>query len=159
MAEIFIRDYRPDDVNALIELFRGSVRVLARKDHTESQLLAWAPDDIDPKVFGPRRASRPTWIAEVDGQIAGFSDLEPDGHVDMLYVHPAHQGKGVARALLRHVEDTAIRKGLKLIYTHASITARPVFERMGFHTIRAQTVTARGETFTNYRMEKQLVAA
>jgi putative acetyltransferase len=156
MTEIIIRDYRPDDATALVELFRSSVRVLARKDHTENQLLAWAPDDIDPNVFGPRRASRPTWVAEIDEQIAGFSDLEPDGHVDMLYIHPAHQGKGVARALLQHVEEAAIHDGLKLIYTHASITARPVFERMGFKTMYAQTVTARGETFTNYRMEKPL---
>jgi len=61
--------------------------------------------------------------------------------------------------LLQHVENAAIRSGLGLIYTHASITARPVFERRGFQTVKAQTVAARGETFTNYRMEKQLATA
>jgi putative acetyltransferase len=42
------------------------------------------------------------------------------------------------------------------LYTEASITARSVFETMGFRAIVPQTVTIRGESMTNYRMEKRL---
>ena len=109
---IIIRDYRPDDLNALIDLFRGSVRSVARRDYSERQVLAWAPDIINSEGFALRRTAKPTWVAETNEQIAGFADLEPDGHVDMLYVHAGHQAKGVARALLAHIENVAMRRSL-----------------------------------------------
>lgn len=74
----------------------------------------------------------------------------------MLYVHPDFQRRGVARALLGHLEEIAREGGLRRLYTEASITARPVFEVMGFRTIVPQTVTVRGESMTHYRMEKRL---
>ena len=153
---IIIRDYRPDDLNALIDLFRGSVRSVARRDYSERQVLAWAPDIINSEGFALRCTAKPTWVAEINEQIAGFADLEPDGHVDMLYVHVGHQAKGVARALLAHIENVAMRRSLDRLYTEASITARTAFERRGFQVIAEQTVTLRGEAFVNYRMEKRL---
>lgn len=38
----------------------------------------------------------------------------------------------------------------------ALITARPVFESVGFRVLAAQTVSVRGESMTNCRMEKPL---
>ncbi len=156
MPDIRIREYRPDDVTALIDLFRGAIRTTALRDYSASQVLAWAPDEIDPEVFARRRASKQTWVAEINGQIAGFVDLESDGHIDMLYVHAEHQRKGIARTLLDHIEKAANHSGLDRLYTEASITARPSFERGGFQVITTQNVTINGETLTNYRMEKRI---
>ena len=153
-----IRPYRATDGAQLAALFRASVRAIARSDYSQSQLTAWAPDNIDVAGFAERCAAKSTWIAECDNRVAGFSDLEGDGHVDMLYVHPDFQRRGVARALLAHIENLARSQGLERLYTEASITARPAFEAQGFHVIAAQTVTRRGESLTNYRMEKRLDA-
>ena len=84
MVTIILRDYRPDDLTALIDVFRGAVRAVARRDYSERQVLAWAPDCIDSKEFALRRTAKPTWVAEIHDEIAGFADLEPDGHIDML---------------------------------------------------------------------------
>jgi putative acetyltransferase len=153
---VTVRRYAATDLDTLIDLFRQSVRRIARKDYTDAQILAWAPDDIDRAAFGARRDAKPTWVAEISGMIVGFTDLEPDGHIDMLFVHPEGQGRGVARALLDTVERTAQERGLARLYAEASITARPVFERYGFCVITAQTVSRNGQDFTNYRMEKKL---
>lgn len=134
------------------------MRTIARRDYSEPQVAAWAPDDIDVARFAERCAAKSTWIAEYDGRIAGFSDLQDDGHVDMLYVHPDFQRRGVARSLLTRIEQLARDRGLERLHTQASITARPVFEAQGFSVIAAQTVARRGESFTNYRMEKRLDA-
>lgn len=115
-----------------------------------------APDVIDEAKFSRRCESRSTWVAEAENRTAGFIDLEPDGHVDMLYVHPDFQRRGVARALLEHVEKTARAMGMRRLYTESSITARPTFEAAGFQVIVPQTVTVRGASLTNYRMEKRL---
>jgi putative acetyltransferase len=156
MPAIAIRPYQTDDVSDLVTLFRASVRSIGRRDYTDSQVQAWAPELIDQESFARRCAAKATWIAECEHRIAGFSDLEPDGHIDMLYVHPDFQRRGVARALLTHIEKDARAKGLKRLFTEASITARPAFEAVGFHVLAAQTVTVRGESMTNYRMEKWL---
>jgi putative acetyltransferase len=153
---MLIRRYVPADLDAMIDLFRESVRRIAIRDYTADQVRAWAPDVMDRESWVARRGSHPTWVAEIDGRIAGFTDLEADGHVDMMFVHPDHQGRGVAKALLRQVEEAAAAQGLGRLYTEASITAKPFFEKHGFRVIAPQTVSVRGQDFINYRMEKPL---
>ncbi len=155
---IMIRPYGVTDAAALTNLFRSSVREIASRDYTAAQIRAWAPDEIDAVQFGRRCEAKSTWVAELEGRIAGFSDLEADGHIDMLYVHPNFVRLGVARALLEHIEETAQINGLRRLYTEASLTARPIFEIMGFRMVVPQTVTIRCESMTNYRMEKRLHA-
>ena len=60
--EIIVRDYRLEDLTALIDLFRGSVRLVARRDYSERQVLAWAPDIIDSEGFALRCIAKPTWV-------------------------------------------------------------------------------------------------
>jgi putative acetyltransferase len=155
---ITVRSYQAADVATVVALFRASVRSIAARDYTPSQIRAWAPDVLDEQKFGHRCESKTTWVAEVDQRISGFSDLEPDGHIDMLYVHPDFERRGVARALLEHIELAARAVDLRRLYTEASITARPVFEVVGFRVIVPQTVTVRGESMNHYRMEKRLRA-
>lgn len=155
-AEVTLRPYAAADAASVTALFRDSVRKIAARDYTPRQIRAWAPDVIDETLFGRRCESKSTWLAEVEGRIAGFTDLEPDGHIDMLYVHPDFQRRGIARALLLQVDRCARDLDLRRLYTEASITARPVFEAMGFRTVVPQMVTLRGETMKNYRMDKRL---
>jgi putative acetyltransferase len=96
------------------------------------------------------------WVAVVDELVVGVTDLEPSGHLDRMYVHPEHEGRGIASALLTCLEAAARRQGLTRLFTEASITAKPFFEKRGFKVLTAQVVEFRGENFTNYRMEKQL---
>lgn len=153
---IAIRPYAAADTGAVGELFRASVQGLAARDYTPSQLRAWAPDLTDDQEFGERCRRRSTWVAEIEGRIAGFSDLNTDGHVDMLYVHPDFARRGVASALLRRIEQAARATDIRRLYTEASMTARAVFEKAGFRVIVPQAVTVRGEAMINYRMEKRL---
>lgn len=84
----------------------------------------------------------------------GFSDLTEDGCLDMMFVHPEFQGLGIASHLLSRVEKEALNLGFTRIYTEASRTARPFFERRGFRVITRQTVEKRGQSLENFRMEK-----
>jgi putative acetyltransferase len=152
---VVVRDYRPVDVDALMDLFRTAVLQVARRDYTEAQVRAWA-GRMDRARWLERLKARPTFVAEVDGRIAGFSDLEPDGHIDMLFVHADHQGRGVATALFNHILARAKEAGLGRLYTEASLTARPFFERHGFTVIAAQDVPVAGEVLRNFRMERVL---
>jgi len=150
-----VRPYVPQDAEATIGIFLRAIREVASNDYTPDQVNAWAQVE-DHEGWARRRASRPTWIATVDGSPAGFSDLEASGHLDMMFVHPQYQGLGVASLLLKAVEAAGHGQSLTLITTEASLTARPFFERRGFNVVAAQEVQKRGQTLRNFRMEKRL---
>ena len=151
-----IRRYDAADLDAVIGVFLRSVREVASRDYDAGQIAAWAQADRD--VWSRRRLERPTWVALLDDVIAGFIDLESSGHIDMLFVDPASQRKGVASALLDTVENAARGQRLAVLDTDASITARPFFEKHGFQVVRSQDVALRGQRLTNFRMEKHLIA-
>jgi putative acetyltransferase len=150
-----IRRYLPHDAEATIEIFLRAIRDVASKDYTPDQVNAWAQVE-NHEGWARKRASRPTWVATVNGSPAGFSDLEPSGYLDMMFVHPQYQGVGVASLLLRTVEATAQNQGLRCLTTEASLTARPFFERRGFDVVASQEVQKRGQTLRNFLMERRL---
>jgi len=150
-----VRRYEPEDSDTTIEIFLEAIREVASKDYNALQVKAWAQVD-DPATWARKRASRPTWIAIINGVRVGFSDLEPTGHLDMMFVHPHYQGRGVASLLLATVEATAREQNLRRLTTEASMTARPFFQNRGFSVVTVQEVEKRGQTLRNFRMEKLL---
>jgi len=74
----------------------------------------------------------------------------------MMFVRPAHQGAGVATHLLATVEATARARQIDRLFTEASITARPFFEKRDFRVLASQRVEKRGQFLVNFRMKKIL---
>ncbi|ENN85867.1 putative acetyltransferase [Rhizobium freirei PRF 81] len=150
-----IKAYDPGDSQATIDIFLRAIREVASKDYNPAQIAAWAKVD-DAEVWAQHRASRPTWLAMDASTPIGFADLRGDGCLDMMFVAPDYQGRGVASLLLATVESVACKQGLQRIFTEASLTARPFFERKGFVVAAAQKVEKRGQTLANFLMEKSL---
>ncbi|NMM24857.1 MAG: GNAT family N-acetyltransferase [Phycicoccus sp.] len=86
-----------------------------------------------------------------DGPLGG-----PDGYVDMMFVSPRHQRRGVARQLLAHVEAHARSEGIPALSADVSITARPFFERHGFTVEAEQHPVKAGVELTNDKMRREL---
>ncbi len=153
---IGIRSYRVSDCPPLADIFKRAVRQTAARDYSLAQVLAWAPDECDMTKFAARLIAKPTFVAEIEADIAGFTDLDNQGHIDMMFVDPDFQHQGVGSALLDFVVVKAREGGMIRLFSEVSITARPLFERNGFAVLAAQTVEKNGESFRNYRMEKLL---
>lgn len=153
---IRIRDFRASDLDAQIELRRGSIRQIAGRDYTREQIMAWAPDNVDREAAAARNLARRVWVADIGETIVGYTDLESNGHLDRMYVHAEFQRRGIASALLAVVEDAAAEQGIGRLYSEVSITARPFFERRGFRVIAPQTVIHNGLDYLNFRVEKLL---
>ncbi|PDS77464.1 GNAT family N-acetyltransferase [Rhizobium sp. L43] len=150
---ILVRPYAPGDADATIEIFLRAIREVSSKHYLPAQIEAWAQVE-DRSLWAERRISRPAWIAEIGGRPVGFSDLTSDGCLDMMFVHPEFQGLGIASHLLSRVEEEGLKLGFSRIYTEASRTARPFFERRGFRVIKKQIVEKRGQSLENFLMEK-----
>ena len=98
------------------------------------------------------------WVAEADGDLVGFLILaaEDDGMLlEGVAVHPAHQGRGLGRALLVLAEQRAVATGHARIrlYTHESMVENQrLYERIGY----AETHRATEHAFTRVFYEKSL---
>lgn len=154
---MIIRPYRPTDIDQILALYRETIRAVNSRDYTPEQIASWAPDDLDPVRWNSRFSNSATLVAEGDGEvILGFANIENGRHIDCVYVHKDHQGEGIASGLLAALEAEARREGARKLYTDASITALPFFERRGYVVIAEQHVLIDGLQFRNYKMEKVL---
>jgi GNAT superfamily N-acetyltransferase len=154
---IVIRDYEHRDAAAITELFYETVRSVNLDHYSEEQVRAWAPALPDPEIWHSRMSERCTLVAEEEGLIIGFAELERDGYLDMLYCRKDRIRHGVGLALYQAVEQRALKAGLDRIFTDASITAMLFFEHRGFSVLGKQAVIRRGIVLANFRMEKRLL--
>ena len=153
---MFVRLYKDSDFEPVVTLFTNTVRHVNTQHYSAEQIAAWAPYPPDMNRWRERLAGLTLWVAESDDCIIGFCGLGADGHVDLLYTDHHFQRQGVARSLYQQVEAEAHARGVQRLFTEASITARPFFEKMGFKILREQQVEFRGVIFKNYAMEKRL---
>lgn len=147
-----IRPYQPADCPVLANLFYQTIHSVNLGDYTQQQVDAWATGTVDLERWNREFSERLALIAEEDGIIAGFGDIDSTGYLDRLYVHRNYQRRGVATLLCDGLEENFHDCTLT---THASITARPFFERRGYRVIREQQIERRGVLLTNFVMEKQ----
>ncbi len=153
-----VRRFRPSDAPGLVGLFRETVRNVNARDYSEAQVKAWAPDDIDIRRWCEVVASRYTLVAEDDGELAGFGELEPDGHIDRFYVHAGRQRRGIGRAIMQGLLAEARRRGIPRLRVESAVTGRAFFESQGFRVLGDQVVHCRGVELKNLRMECDLSA-
>lgn len=116
--------------------------------YTAEQLDAWATGQVDLKKWDQSFRENYTVVAVEGKMIVGFGDIDRTGYLDRLYVHKDYQGKGVAAAICSELECRAHQT----VVTHASITARPFFEKRGYKVLREQKVERQGILLTNYVM-------
>jgi L-amino acid N-acyltransferase YncA len=139
MAGVKIRDAVEEDLPAIVEIYNSTV---------PSRMVTADPELVS--VESPRAwfsehdpESRPIWVAEVDGEIAGWFSFEnfrkkPAYYATAevsVYVCEKHRRKGIGRRLLAEAIRRAPEFGLKTltggIFGHNEPSIR-LFEDMEF---------------------------
>ncbi|HYO17087.1 MAG TPA: GNAT family N-acetyltransferase [Dermatophilaceae bacterium] len=133
-------------------MFLRAIRLTASADYSPEQVAVWARNDIDVESWAAKRAAAGTIVAVVDDAVAGFTDVDGSGYIDMMFVDPRCARRGVASALLARVLNVASERKVDDLSVHASVTARPFFERHGFFVIEEQHSIRDGVTMVNFRM-------
>lgn len=147
-----MREFRPEDLPAVVAVFERSVREIACRDYSPTEIAAWIPD---PAIWPERLTAGSVYVIECERKLAGFVRIAGGG-VDLLYVHPEYQGRGLGRKLLEYAVAYAAERGWPSLVADVSLTARPCFERGGFRVIVAQVVERRGVRLRNWRMLREL---
>ncbi|MBE9139191.1 GNAT family N-acetyltransferase [Nodosilinea sp. LEGE 07088] len=154
-----IRLFEKQDTEQVARLFHETVREINIRDYSIDQVEAWAPSNLHFRDWAEVCSNRFTYVADDEGVIAGFGELECNGHIDCFYCHKNYQRCGVGSQIYQAIEAKALDLGVSHLVTEASITAKPFFQRMGFSVVKEQKITRWGEIFINYRMEKSLYNA
>lgn len=156
MKKIKIRGYKSDEALFIWQLKFNTIRHINLRDYTAAQVAAWAPDSLDMAAWQKRLDVMNPFIAELDGHVVGFADLQDDGYIDHFFCHCDYQGMGVGRILMEHILDTGRERGISCLYSHVSITARAFYEHFGFRVIKEQQVAINDQVLTNFLMEQPI---
>jgi putative acetyltransferase len=154
--KLALRPYLPADTPLLCEIFRDSIAALTDEDYTAAQQDAWASTADDEAAFGKRLGSQLTLVATLEGSAVGFASLAGGDKIDMLYVHPAAAGQGVATMLIDALEKLAGARGAGRLVVDASDSARGFFEKRGYVAQQRNSVLAGDEWLANTTLHKTL---
>lgn len=148
---MLIREYQTSDCKEITELFYNTVHTVNANDYTKEQLSVWATGQVDLEKWNESLQEHFSVVVVDDEIIVGFGDIDNTGYLDRLFVHTDYQGKGIATAICNQLEQ-AVKED---ITTHASITAKPFFEKRGYKIVKEQQVERQGIFLTNYVMIKE----
>ena len=155
---IKIRSFRISDALLLHEVFYSAVHEIASADYTPEQCRTWAPPihgEPHQLSWNAKMRLLKPFVAEIDGRIAGYADLQRDGLIDHFFTAGWCPRRGVGTALMNRIHEKAGKRGIAELYSNVSLTARPFFERFGFAVETEQEVEVRGARFHNFRMRKR----
>ncbi len=126
-----LRAATPADAAAVARVLTESRRLLLPflpQVHGDADVVAWVAGTLLPRGG--------VTVAAVDGEVQGVlaTALDPGdgaGWIEQLYVHPAHAGAGLGRALLAQALRTLPRP-VRLYTFQANVHARAFYENHGF---------------------------
>lgn len=147
---MLVREYQISDCKETTELFYNTVHTVNAKDYTKEQLDVWAIGQVDLEKWNQSLQEHYSIVVIENEVIVGFGDIDKTGYLDRLFVHADYQGKGIATAICNQLEQTVQGD----ITTHASITAKPFFEKRGYKIFKEQQVERQGIFLTNFCMKK-----
>lgn len=149
-----IQSYSAESAREITDLFHQSVHAIDPSQYSPVEKEAWAPTPPNYAAWLERLNTKRPSVAMVKGRVAGFIELDADGHIDCVYTHPEFQGMGVASALYEHLLLEARARNITRLYVEESFIAKPFFEHRGFSVIKKNTLQRNGVTLVNFTMEK-----
>lgn len=145
--------------SCLHRIFEAAVCTTCAGDYTPTQINAWV-EQADLQRWNDLLQSGLFFMAAEyvpTHEIVGFTSVDSTGYLHSMFVHPAHQRKGVAAFLLRAAEEFAREHKAVALDAEVSITAQPFFLKNGFKMMCAQKVEVMGVELDNFVMHKPLI--
>ena len=151
-----LRHYRPEDLPAVVAVYRDAVRSIAPGLYTPEQVEAWAAFAETDHELRALLAQGYRLVIEGDHGVEAFALLDPADYVSLLYCRASASRRGHASRLLDALEAEARRRGVARVHTAASLISHPLFLRHGYTVDFPERIERHGVAFDRYRMSKRL---
>jgi putative acetyltransferase len=155
-SKISIRPALLGDLTEMQTLFVETIETVCKKDYSPEQIKVWTSSIEHTNRWTDRLQKQYFLIAHVENKIVGYSSLQDNDYLDILYVHKDFQRQGIADRLYHEIEKEVIKRGSTILSSDVSITAKPFFEKKGFKAILEQKNIINGVEIVNYKMTKDL---
>jgi GNAT superfamily N-acetyltransferase len=162
------RDGYPERLRTLIGFFHGARMIqgdpilgIAERGELVAVAVCTAPGGVAPPEFD--LLSERTWTALGPDALARYDDCvrawdstgvdEPNIHVNMLAVVPAHQGRGLGRVLLERVQAMSRERADSRGVTLCTESERNValYRHLGYQVVGQATIATGVETWDFFR--------
>lgn len=155
---MLIRPHRNGDVPGISRLYYDTIHLINSRDYTPEQVDAWAPVVPDMSFWKERLKKYRVYVAEEDGCIVGFTELDTTGHIDCFFVHHQWQRRGIGARLMEKVVATAGKEQMPRLFAEVSVTAAPFFREQGFVVVKENEAIRRDVKLKQFAMERWLAA-
>jgi ribosomal protein S18 acetylase RimI-like enzyme len=148
---VLIREYDKSDWDAIARIHDA-----ARLDELRDSAGVEAFLTLEQTAEGEGLFDGRLWVAETDGQVAGFVALDGD-EVTWLYVDPGRYRQGIGRALLRHAVERAGDRA-EVTVLEGNPAALALYRSEGFEVLETRTGPLVGNerfTVTGHIMERR----
>ncbi|KAJ5306883.1 Acyl-CoA N-acyltransferase [Penicillium antarcticum] len=126
--EVFLKVVDSDQ-DAIVAFAKWKCPTSAGRDrHEPEESAVWAPScdgKLCDRFFGGMEELKGKWMGD-----------RPHYYLDMLAVHPSHQGRGLASKLLKWGLARADDEGVE-VYLSSSPEGKPVYEKYGFRDLES----------------------
>lgn len=150
-STVVVRPAEPTEADALCEL---ALAAKALWGYSAAQLDAWRGEL---RIAAESIVKEPTFVAEANGLVLGFAQLETAQHpwaLRHLWVHPAQCRRGVGRLLVQHALRHARDRGQSALSIDADPHAQAFYLRLGAQWVGEVAAPIQGQAD---RVRPQLV--
>lgn len=149
------RPAREADLPALAAVYRAAARASGPRAYTPAQVAAWLTAADDAEGFRARVLAADTELAcDAAGAPLGFCGIGAGGHVQSLYVHPEHAGRGIGSRLLARAVARADARRAGPLDAWVTPFSRAIFLRQGFRLVETVQAPFQGVMFERYRVSR-----
>lgn len=158
MTPCIIRPATDTDAEPAVKVLRRSIVEACVADHQNdaATLERWLRNKTpvrfriwlsDPDIFMA--------VALAQETLCGVGAIRKSGDLDLCYVHPAWQRRGVGRALLFALEAQGQQWGVRTLRLISTVTARAFYEQHGYVFPPEESAPGYGILY-DYRYAKRL---
>jgi ribosomal protein S18 acetylase RimI-like enzyme len=135
-----IRTLQPEEYVQALRLAHSVFTYCLQQDIADPQQIAgFEAYTEDSAICGMAERDEITlWGVFAENRMVGMSAMQSEGHITMIYIYPAFQGRGYGRALLEEMKGYA---GSRYGHRSVSLNAMPVrtagfFAKCGFSALQ-----------------------
>lgn len=156
MSNITFKIAKHSNLEEITSLFKYTITTINAKDYSPQEIIAWSKGADVTENWINRIDTHFFTLGYIESKLVGMASITDEAYLDIMYVHPDHQGMGIASHLLNKMIYRAKSLGHSQITSDVSITAKPFFLYKGFEVVQPQLVLCRGVVLRNYNVAYRL---